>query len=255
MKRLPLLLLSSLCLIALGCGRQAEMVRQEFRVGVHQASFTSRVSWQHVDQGDRHLLRRGEVELVVQDLGPVGRDGIRRELERVRALWLAGKSGEARTAMRMIPVSQDHFKTPLHRTEFWEAWSEVSRAPDRLDTVAVELRFRRVFEAVDSLRSLTVDALIADGLKQMGEDRRRSIAGKVRSNLNGREVWVVETWNRLSHVNRERFAFVFDDGYLLVLRTGRGPWPNASRDFEEVLKTLRLAPRNQSGVGARNSSA
>jgi hypothetical protein len=255
MKRFATLALPILCLIALGCGRQAEVMRQEFRVGVHQASFTSRVTWQHVDQGDRHLLRRGEVELVVQDLGPVGRDGIRREVERARVLWLAGKVGEARTALRMIPVSQEHFKTPLHRTEFWEAWAEVSRAPDYLDTVAVDLRFRRVFEAVDSLRSRTVDALIADALKVMGEDRRRSIAGKVRSNLDGREVWVVETWNRLSHVNRERFALVLDDGYLLVLRTGRGPWPNASRDFEEVLKTLRIAPRNQSGVGVRNSSA
>ena len=255
MKRLATLALSILCLIALGCSRQAEEVRQEFRVGVHQASFTSRVAWQHVDQGDQHLLRRGEVELVVQDLGPVGREGIRRELERACALWLAGKVGEAHTAMRMIPVSQEHFNTPLHKTEFWETWSEVSRAPEYLDSVSVELRFRRVYEAVDSLRSRNVDALIADALKVMGEDHRRSIAGKVRSNLNGREVWVVETWNRLSHENRERFAFVFDDGYLLVLRTGRGPWPNTSRDFEEVLKTLRIAPRNQSGVGVRNSSA
>ena len=240
-----------------GCGGPSERAAppRSFAVGVHQVTLALPAELQHVDQGKRHLLRHGELKLVIEDLGPVGRRGLRREIERVRELWRRGLDREARTAMAMIPVPPEHFTSAEQRTGFWSAWHEVTSAPEGLAPAAAEPRFDRLLAAIDGLAERPVDAAIDDLLRRMGEDERRDVAWRRSRLLDGRPSWEVETWNRLSHDWPRRFAIVIDDGYALALHTGEVPYPEARPTLELLLRSLRIAPRAAQSTGERRSSA
>lgn len=246
-------------LLLAGCAKP--VTRQAFDVGVFQVSVATGPDWRHVDQGRRHLLRHDPVQLVIEDLGPVGRDGIRREIERARTLWRRGQVGEARSVMTMIPVASELFATPEHRRAFWDTWNEVSSAPDDIDAVAAGERFDRLLDAVAALRERPADQVIDDALATMGEDQRRRVAWRQRRMVSGRDAVVIQTWNRLSHDHPRRFALIMDSGRLLVLRTEQGPWQPALVAFDPVLRSLRVtsppAPDDDAGgtaPGERDSS-
>jgi hypothetical protein len=248
--RCPGRLLAPWLLVA-GCASEA---RQEFDVGVHRVSVATHPGWQHVDQGRRHLLRHEEVQLVIEDLGPAGREGIRHEIERARALWHRGQDREARTLMAMVPIAPEHFVTPAQGHAFWNTWHEVSGAPENLDAAEAEARFDRLLDAVATLRDRPAADVIDAALRTMGEDQRRGVASRRQERLDGLELVVIETWNRLSHEDRRRFAILIDAGYTLALRTDRGPWPAAAPAFESTLRSLRIARPAQSAGGERRSS-
>ena len=223
--------------LSAGCTRE---VRQQLDIGVHHVSIVAGPDWRHVDQGRRHQLRRGEILLVLEDLGPVGREGIRREVERARDLCRRGREGEARTLMGQVPVPAEHFPSLDERQAFWRSWHEVSGAPAGLDAAAMADRFDRLLDAITALRDRTAEEEVDGALRAMGEDQRRSVASQVVLRQEGREAVIVETWNRLSHEDRRRFALVRDAGYLLVLRTERGPWLASRAAFDRVQGSLRV---------------
>ncbi len=229
--------------LAVGCGARPQ-VSQEFTVGVHRVTVVADEPWQHVDQGRRHLMRGEEFTLVAQDLGAVGREGIRHEVTRALTLWLRGQSDEGRTAMGMIPVSPEHFEAPDHRREFWLAWREASDTPSYLDTIEVRIRFRGLFEAIDGLRPRSLDAIVASGLRALDEDERRAIARQEPLKVDGRPGLWVETWNRVDHGNPRAFGFVLDDGYLLVVMTDRAAGPDALPALRATVESLRIAQRS-----------
>ena len=244
-------LLGAALLTLAGCARESV---QTFDVGVHHVSVALAPDWTEVDQGHRHLLRRGDVQLVIEDFGPSGREGVRRELERARALWEQGEAREAQTVMRMIPVSDSLFAGDVQRRAFWEIWSGLSDAPDGLDAGEAADRFSRLLVATDALVPRSGEQRISDALIQMGEDERRTIASRMVRRIGDHEVTVVVTWYRIDHSSLRRFAIVDDAGYLLVLRTDQGP-PLAEGAFDDVLRTLRVTrPAAQSAPAERRSS-
>jgi hypothetical protein len=231
-----------------------EEVRQDFAVGAHRVSIAMPSGWQLVDQGGRRLLRRGDLQLVLEDLGPLDRRGIEREIERVRALWRRGEDREARSAMAMIPVAPELFATPEQARAFWETWSDLAHA-EGLAAADAEPRFDRLLDAVAGLKTRSDAQVVDAALAAMGEDRRRAVASSERRGSGRQSPFLVMTWNRLSHDDRRPFAVWIDDGRPLALRIERVAQPEAERAFESVARSLRIetvAPVDS--AGARRSS-
>ena len=60
--------------------------------------------------------------------------------------------------------------------------------------------------------------------------------------LHGATWVVVDTWNRVSHLDRRRLACLDDAGYLLVLRMERGSVERAGLVFEALLASIDAEP-------------
>jgi hypothetical protein len=243
---------AALVLVTGGCAREA--VREALSVGAHRVSLAVPSGWQVVDQGRRRLLRRGELELVIEDLGPLDRRGIQHELERVRRLWRNGEDREARSAMARIPVAPELFSTVEQRRAFWDDWSALSTASRELEAADAERRFDRLLDAVAGLRAIGDDAIVDAALTAMGEDGRRAVASR-EPPVDPRDPVRVVTWNRVSHGDRRRFAIWIDAGRPLALRTERDQ-PDADRAFDSVARSLRIetaAPVDSAGARRSNT--
>jgi len=246
MKRRVLVL--ALGLLA-GCAHEAP--RQVLVVGAHRVSLVVPEGWHEVDQGRRHLVRRGELQLVIEDLGPLDRRGIRRETERARALWRRGEDREARSAMAMIPVAPELFITARQRQAFWETWSALASASPGLEIADAEQRFDRLLDAVAGLKALPDFAIVDAALVAMGEDRRRALASSERRGSGRQAPFLVVTWNRISHDDHRRYAIWIDDGRPLALRTEGRDQPEIDRAFDAVEQSLRIetvAPVDSAGA-------
>ena len=56
-------------------------------------------------------------------------------------------------------------------------------------------------------------------------------------------VWsVVDTWSRVSHLDRKRVAWLDDGGYVLALRMKRGDAERAGLVFDLLLRSIEAAP-------------
>ena len=58
--------------------------------------------------------------------------------------------------------------------------------------------------------------------------------------MGGRDALDVDTWNRLSHANPQRFLFIAHDGYLLALYTARQADAEALSAFASVRDSLHF---------------
>ena len=243
--------LALLASLGLACGCAAPP-RQEFEVGVHRLSMVTPAGWQHVDQGRRHLIRRGDARLVIEDLGPRTREGIRDEIQKARERWRAGSDGEGRTVMRGIEVAPRLFESADQRQAFWSIWHAVAGSRD-FDSA--DLHFDRLLTAIDGMRELSLDEIVDDALQELGEDQRRSRASLEPRSLDGRNGAFVVTWNRLSHADPRTFAIFVNRGRVLALRVeDRFSRPDESV-LEDVLESLGIVePADQSGVTERRSS-
>jgi hypothetical protein len=228
--------LLGLVLVA-GC---APETRIEFDVGAHHVSAAVPPGWEHLDQGKRHQFRRGDQRIVLEDMGPTGREGIAREVARARALWRSGRPGEGRQVMTMIPVPDEGFATAEVRRGFWETWSAAANADDRTDAATMEARFDRLMQASADMPERTPEQSIDDALKSVGEDGRRPIASRAIQDVNGRSWVMIDTWSRLGHEDRRPFAFLLNGGFVLMMRVDTASPAVARESFELVLRGLRV---------------
>ena len=209
----PALLLFSWGLVA--C--QAERPPRSFTVGAHRISARAPAGWETLDRGREVLFRKGDAQVALRDLGPVGPHGIHRELERACELWRSGRERDARWRMRLVPVPPERFGTPAQRDAFWAAWHEVAGTPEGSGFAAVEVAFDRLLESVDSLKTLDVAELSPLALGDVDDQQRREVAARRPASVDGRDTVVLDTWDRMSHERRSRVALILDDGYLLAL--------------------------------------
>ena len=79
-------------------------------------------------------------------------------------------------------------------------------------------------------------------LDATSDPRRREIARQTRRVVGGSPWADIETWDRVTHLDRRRLALRDNGGYLLVLYTERGRFENLDPVFEEVLGSIEALP-------------
>ena len=224
-----------------GCGpREAP---RAFEVGEHRGRLAVPAGWEALDHGKALRLRNGGGEIALQDLGPAGPQGIRREVERARDLWQAGRVEEARWRLRNVPVPPDLFASVAARDAFWSAWSGLS-SDSAKDTPfgEIEAVFAEVLGHVDTMPLRDLRALADAGLAALGHDQRRDVRSREATKVGGRDALLVDTWNRLSHTGLQRLLFVPNDGYLFALYTAPQADAESAAAFDSVRASLQFAP-------------
>ena len=197
--------------------------------------------WEAIDQGRQFRVRKGASELVLQDLGPVGPAGIRREVERARELWRSGQGDAALARMGRIPVPRELFATNEARNEFWAAWSGVSRSPATTPIADLEPAFEDILALVNAMPPHDLSALEPTALAELGHDQRRDIKSRTSLRIDGRDALDLATWTRQSHEGPQRLLLVLNDGYLLALSTRQSADPEAARAFDSFRDGLHFA--------------
>ena len=229
-------------LLALLAGCDSREAPRAFELGPHRGQVRVPPGWAAIDQGRQWRLRKGDAELVLQDLGAAGPQGIRREVDRARELWQAGRVEEARWRLRNVMVPRELFPTAAQREAFWAAWSAFFGDPAKVVPYAqIDPTFSDVLARVDALPAPDLPALADTGLKALGHDQRRDVKSRQALTVGGREALDVDTWNRLSHANPQRFLFIAHDGYLLALYTARQADAEALSAFASVRDSLHFA--------------
>ena len=229
-------------LLALLAGCDSREAPRAFELGMHRGQVRVPAGWVALDQGRQWRLRKGEAELVLQDLGAAGPDGIRREVARARELWRAGHVEEARWRLRNVTVPRELFPTAVDREAFWATWSGFFGDPAKTAPyAAIEPTFSDALARVDALPAPDLPALADAGLKALGHDQRRDVKSRQSLMVGGRDALDVDTWNRLSHAHPQRFLFIAHDGYLLALYTARQADAEALSAFASVRDSLHFA--------------
>lgn len=223
-----------------GCGsREAP---RAFELGPHRGQLHVPSGWVVLDQGRQWRLRKGDAELVLQDLGAAGPEGIRREVERARELWREGRVDEARWRLRNVRAPRELFAAAVDREAFWAAWAAFLDDKARVVPYPeIDPAFSDVLARVDALPPPDLPALSDGGLRMLGHDQRRDVKSRQTLKVGGRDALDVETWNRLSHANPQRFLFIAHDGYLLALYTARQSDATALEAFASVRDSLHFA--------------
>jgi hypothetical protein len=237
--------LALLCGASLAACAQPEPVRHSLTLGTERVSVATPEGWELVDRGDAVILRKADMDLRLETIGPVGPVGIRREVERARQLWSEGRDQDSRWRLRTVRVPDALFATPAQREAFWAAWHEVS--DENASHGAIAAGFDHILASVAEMKPMDHDALADAWLAQVDPHRRREVASRRALTVDGRPAIVLDTWYRVDHTQPRRIALVFDDGYALALQTGQGafgPGPLAPQVVmvELLLGSLRFEP-------------
>lgn len=228
--------------VALLAGCDSPEAPRAFELGPHRGQVRVPSGWSVLDHGRQWHLRKGEAELVLQDLGAAGPQGIRREVERARELWRADRVEEARWRLRNVVVPRELFPTAVGREAFWTAWSAFFADPATVVPYAdIDLAFSDVLARVDALPPPDLPALSDAGLTALGHDQRRDVKSRQALKVGGRDAVDVETWDRLSHASPRRFLFIAHDGYLLALYTARQADAEVLKAFASLRDSLHFA--------------
>ena len=210
------------------------------RVGHHRVRLTGPAGWEHLDHGREQLFRerQSELEISLADLGPASRRGLVLEIEAARAMWLAGRRKDAFERVRELHGPTLAFAPDDSRARFWSRWNEVADLGNRADSATVGHGFQALVDGTRGLAPDSLELMAAYALETTEAQQDREIARQERRTVNGATWDVIDTWGRVAHGDRRRIACLDDGGYLLVLRTKRGPVERTGLVFEGLLQSI-----------------
>lgn len=210
------------------------------RVGHHRVRLTAPTGWEHLDHGREQLFRerQSELEISLADLGPASRRGLVLEIEAARAMWLAGRRKDAFERVRELHGPTLAFAPDDSRARFWSLWNEAIDPGHRPDSATVARGFQALLDGTRDLAPDSLELMATYALDTTEEQQDREIVRQERRTVNGATWNVIDTWGRVAHGDRRRIACLDDGGYLLVLRTKRGPVERTGLVFEGLLQSI-----------------
>ena len=227
---------------ACGCAGPGAGAVQRADVGHHHVRFLLPQGWERLDHGHEQLLRQGEAQLTLADLGPASAEALAEELERARALWLAGRRLDAFERVRELSSPMLRYASHDQQAEFWRPWDDVAYRPGAADSASIGPAFDGLIRGTRSFARPTPNLLFQYVSDLMLQGHDQEIAAREQRTVHG-QTWVVfELWNRVSHGARTRVAFTVDGGWLLALTMDRGLYEQLSPAFDSVLASLELSP-------------
>jgi hypothetical protein len=214
-------------------------------VGHHRLRLVPPAGWEHLDQGRQQIFRGPDVSVVLEDLGPADRVGMALELKRAPATWRGRRPQDAFARVRELRGPALANATPEAQAAFWKPWHEMY---GQADSGAVGRAFDAMLAGAERLPDVTQAQMAGYALavsdRRAGTTSRpaREIARQGGRPVRGTEWFEVETWSGLSHQGRSRLACLANTGYLLVLRTERGPFERTAPAYEALLQSIEILP-------------
>jgi len=224
------------------CGSCSPPGPEELVVGHHRLHLAAPLGWEHLDHGREQIFRRGEMQISLADLGPASSEGLVREVGDARALWLEGRRKDAFARVRELQGPPLAYASSDQRLGFWRTWRDVLALHDHADSASIGAAFDSLVEGAKRLPPLTPEWIAGYALERTSDTRRREVAKSSRPVVNDSEWIEIETWDRVTHLDRSRLACVDDDGYLLALWIERGPIERAGPTFNALLGSIELNP-------------
>ena len=240
-RRTELALALTLALAGSCAGPRSELMRSA-DVGHHHVRFVLPKGWEHLDHGHEQLLRLSEAQLTLVDLGPATAGAMADELERARALWLAGRRLDAFARVRSLRSPALRYASHEQRSEFWRAWTDATYVPSAADSATIGPAFAALIRGTEAFAPPTPNQLYQYVSDLALDGRGREITARERRSIHDLDWVVFDLWDRVSHGNRTRVAFTVDEGYLLALTMDRGLFEQLEPAFESVLASLEVAP-------------
>ena len=211
------------------------------QVGHHHVRLVSPKGWEHLDHGREQLFRNGESELRMEDLGPATREGFVSEVRAARALWLAGRRGDALARMWTLHGPPTSFLPRGSIAEFWRPWTDVTYIPEVADSASLGRAFDEIIRSAEALPKTPTANLTEWVLNHADDAYRREISHRDSLAIHGTSWLAIDTWNRVTHMDRHRVALLDNGGYLLSLATERGIYERMSGAFDSLLASVEVS--------------
>ena len=218
-----------------GCSDGTSAVAE---IGHHRVRLLVPSGWERLDHGREQIFRRGEARIVLSDEGPGTRDGIRREVRRAKEVWLAGRRQDAFAIVHGIGGPALEGAPMAQREAFWAAWPKDPWVEAHADSVAIAAQFEGLMAGAAMLPTVSRKAMAMYPLRGSFDLRRREVAREIERTIHGTDWLDMETYDRVSHLSRERSACADIGGYLLFLRTDFGPYEQTAPAFETLLTSI-----------------
>jgi len=234
-----LLALALAVTVGLGCSRPAT---RDLEIGAHRVRLVPPAGWEVLEHGRQHYFRDGERQVSLTDLGPASSEGMVCELRAARATWLAGRRRDAFARVRDLHGPPLRFATSDQRADYWRTWNDIVYDGERVDSAAIGVAFDELLQRTGKLPRVAPESMLEYVLESRPQAWRREIARRGSRLVHGREWTELHTWDRVSHLDPSRVAFLDDGGYFLVLAVERGPIDVTGPAFEGLLTTMEVAP-------------
>lgn len=234
-----LLLIAALLLA--GCSEPTPE-RSQAQVGAHDISFDAPLGWQRHDQEDGLFFKKEIAQIYVNDAGPVTVAKFKREIERAREVFRNGSLEQANDILNALNLRS--YFTSIER---WESFSDSLSEARALgsgrtyhDPDAIERAYTELLVQVASLPDRDITSLAIEALANYEPLDRRSIQSQSALVVDGQRAMLINTWDKLNHVQPMRYVFVINDGSFLVIRTGLGLFADIEPAFEALVASLRF---------------
>lgn len=224
-----------------GCAGEAPEP-MSLKVGAHQVVFDTPQGWQHFDKGAEQFFKREFDQIFLNDPGPVTIEGFRREVERAREVFRSGSLEQANDILNAIS-----WRSAFPSKGRWDTFYVSLTAARGLgsgrqhhDPFAVESAYKEILVQLATLPERDIETLAKEALAEFEPVDRRTVRAQNPMLVDGRQAWLIETWDRLNHIGLVRYVFVLDDGRFLVLRTGLGDFKTIEPAFEAIVASLQF---------------
>ena len=233
--------LTTVCLgILLGACAEDVPEQLSLDVGAHKVAIDAPIGWEHLDRGTEQFFRSELAQIFLNDAGPATVQGFQREVERARDVFRGGSIAEANDILNAL-----RWRSSFPSKERWQAFYASLKQARGLgagrqhhDPDAVESAYRDILLQLATLPERDLATLATEVLADFEPLDRRTVREQRPMIVDGRRALLIETWDRLNHIQPMRYIFVVDDGRILVLRTGLGQFSDIEPAFEAVVTSL-----------------
>jgi hypothetical protein len=104
----------------------------------------------------------------------------------------------------------------------------------------VESAYTELLVQLEALPDRDITTLAVEALADFEPLDRRTIRNRSPMLIDGRSALLVETWDRLNHIQPMRYIFILNEGRFLVVRSGLGQFSEIEPAFEAIAASLTL---------------
>jgi len=234
-------LIVAIAILVGGCAEEAP-VQLSLNVGAHALTLDAPEGWQHFEEEKEHLFKKEIAQIFLTDAGPVTVEGFKREVERARLVFQEVGIEQANDILNDI-----RWRSSFPSVDRWQAFStSLTQARglwdrrEHYDPFAVESAYTELLVQLETLPDRDITTLAVEVLADIEPLDRRTIHNQRPMLIDGRSALLVETWDRLNHVQPMRYIFVLNEGRFLIIRSGLGQFSEIEPVFGAITASLRI---------------